>query len=96
MLHDLCNPLTIKIMALGRPLHEAERIAAVIVIWVIMICALTGCTIGVAGVPEREPDNGSGSSGLPARDTGRVSICGIFPVFAGTATDTSRALLHTQ
>jgi len=42
MHHDFCNPLTIKIMALGRPLYEAERIAAVIVVWVVMICALAG------------------------------------------------------
>ncbi|PKL65696.1 MAG: hypothetical protein CVV32_00385 [Methanomicrobiales archaeon HGW-Methanomicrobiales-3] len=97
MLHDLCNPLTIKIMALGRPLYEAERIAAVIVIWVVLICAMTGCRIGVAGMPDREPDEMSGSGGsTPARGTGPVSICGIFPAGTGTVADTSRALLHTQ
>lgn len=97
MLYDLCNPLTIRIMGLGRPLHEAERIAAMIVVWVIMICAMTGCTISIAGVPEREPDRGSGSRSLsPVNGTGRVRICGIFPVFTGTATDNSRSFLHTQ
>ncbi len=94
MLHDLCNPLTIRIMGFGCPLHEAERIAAVIVVWVIMICAMTGCTISVAGVPEREPDNLSGLPGIIISGTGPVSICGIFPAGFGNAGIMSRTLLH--
>jgi hypothetical protein len=42
MFHELCNPLTMKIMALGRPLYEAERIAAVITVWVVLLCAMMG------------------------------------------------------
>jgi hypothetical protein len=81
MLHDLCNPLTMKIMALGRPLYEAERIAAVIVVCVVLLCALMGYTVRLPGVPEDEPDDLSGSRGIPG--TGPASTCGIFPALAG-------------
>lgn len=95
MLHDFCNLLTLKIMALGRPLHEAEQIAAVIVIWVVMTGAMTGLTISIAGVPERDPDNGSGSVGFrPLHGTGPVSTCEISPAVAGAVAKTTRPLLQ--
>lgn len=82
-------------MGLGRPLHEAERIATVIVVWVIMICAMTGITISIAGVPEREQDGPSRSRDLPSvNGTGPVSTGGIFPAGAGTTADIFRSLLH--
>jgi hypothetical protein len=113
MFHDLCNPLTMKLMALGRPLQEAEehssspppdflayrkaeRLAAVIVVWVVVLCAMMGYTISIAGVPEREPDNRSGPRGLPCRRTGRVNGCGILPAGAGNTVGSARSLLHTQ
>lgn len=130
MLHDLCNPLTIKLMALGRPLHvaeehgsspapgqmtyqrteepgssllpgrmtrqKAERLAAVMVIWVVLLCAMMGYTISIAGVPEREPDNGSGLRSLPTQGTGCVGTCGILPEGAGNMVGSARSLLHTQ
>jgi len=74
--------------------QKAERLAAVIVVWVVVLCAMMGYTISIAGVPEREPDNGSGSRGIPVPGTGPASGCGIFPAPAGTAGNNSRALLH--
>lgn len=95
MHHDFCNPLTMKIMALGRPLHEAEQIAAVIIIWVVMIGAMTGLTISIAGVPQRDPDNGSGSVYLlPLHGTGPVSACEISPAVTGAVAKTPRSLLQ--
>jgi len=93
MLTNLCSPLTMKIMGLGRPLRDAERVAAVMVVWVLLLCALMGVTISVAGVPERELDNGSASLCL-LPGTGAVSGCGIFPEIAGTVADTARSFLH--
>ena len=93
MHHDFCNPLTMKIMALGRPLHEAEQIAAVIVIWVVMIGAMTGLTISIAGVPERDPDNGSGYL-LPLHGTGPASTGEISPAVNGAVVKTPRSLLQ--
>jgi len=95
MHHDFCNPLTMKIMALGRPLHEAEQIAAVIIIWVVMIGAMTGLTISIAGVPQRDPDNSSGSAGfLPLHGTGPVNTCEISPAVAGAVAKTAGSLLQ--
>lgn len=96
MLHDLFNPLTMKLMALGHPLHEAERLAAVMVVWGVLLCTMMGFTISIAGVPEREPDNRSGSFGLSAHGTGCAGICGILSAGAGNTVGSARSLLHTQ
>lgn len=127
MFHDLCNPLTIKLMALDRPLHEAEehstspppgclayrrteepgssllpgrmthqkaeRLATVMVLWVVLLCAMMGYTISIAGVPEREPDNGSRSFSPPSHGTGRADTCGILPAGAGIQVGSTRSLL---
>ncbi|MDD1689756.1 MAG: hypothetical protein LUQ66_03760 [Methanoregula sp.] len=84
MLADIHNPLTLKIMGLGQPLHEAERIASVLVIWVVLLCAMTGYTICPPG-PEGDPGNLPGSFGFVTRGNADVTGCGIFPAVPGTA-----------
>jgi hypothetical protein len=96
MIHDLCIPLTMKIMGLGRPLYKAERIAAVLVIWVVLLCVLMGCPIRLPDVSEEGPDNVPGSRDILSHVTGLVSIRGIFPGIAGTATGLTHSLVNTQ
>jgi len=45
MQFDLSTPLTLKLMGLGRPLREAERITAFIVTSVVMVLTLMGYRI---------------------------------------------------
>lgn len=88
MLHELCIPLTMKAMAFGHPLYEAQCIAAIIVLQLVLLCTLVGYRI----VPPEE--TGPDCEVFPGRD--RVSlfrICGIFPAPAGTAGH-PRAVLH--
>ena len=84
MVADICNLLTLKIMGLGWPLLEAERIAAVLIVWVVLLWAMMGYTIRFPG-PEGEPGNLPGSRGSGTRGNADVTGCGIFPVAPGTA-----------
>jgi hypothetical protein len=59
MLHELCNPVTMKLMALGRPLHEAERLAAVIVVWVVLLYVMMGYSLSIEGIPQQVRDRWS-------------------------------------
>jgi len=93
MLHELSIPLTMKIMALGHPLHAAQCLAAVILIHVVLLCTVMGYRVVLPDAISR-PD-------LPFilncdSKAVVVCICGIFPARTGTAADTSRALLFTQ
>ena len=93
MLADICIPLTLKIMGIGRPLYEAERIASVIVVWVVLLCTMMGVTIRLPG-SEGEPGEGPGSCGSVTCGNAGVSGCGIFPVGPGTAVGFSPVLLQ--
>jgi hypothetical protein len=64
MLQELCIALTMKIMGLGHSLYEAQCIAAVIVLQVVLLCALMGYTIRIA-------ENGSGPGWLPRSEKDR-------------------------
>ncbi|MDD4137076.1 MAG: hypothetical protein PHT99_04165 [Methanoregula sp.] len=94
MMTDLCIPLTMKVMGLGLPLSEAGRIAALTIIWVLLLCAMMGYTIRLPGVPE--PDEPSGSAILRSRSAGHVILCGILPAIPGTAPGLPRSLLQPQ
>jgi hypothetical protein len=96
MLRNLCTPLTMKILGLGCPLHKAERIAAVMVVWVVLLLAMMGYTVTTTGVPERDPDNESGSPCISLHGTAPVSICGSLPAGAGIMVGSPRSLLHTR
>ena len=93
MLNELSVPLTMKIMALGHPLHTAQCLAAIILIQVVLLCTVMGYRLALTDgmCRQAEPD-------VPSyyRRAVFVCICGIFPALAGTEADTSRALLFTQ
>jgi len=93
MLADICIPLTLKIMGIGRPLYEAEQIASVIVIWVVLLCTMMGVTIRLPG-SEDEPGDLPGSCEAVTRGNADVSGCGIFPVVPGTAVGITPVLLQ--
>jgi len=93
MLADICIPLTLKIMGRGLPLYEAERIASVIVVWVVLLCTMMGVTIRLPDL-EGEPGEGPGSCGSVTGGNAGVSGCGIFPVVPGTAVGFSPVLLQ--
>ncbi len=96
MITELCLPLTLKIMGLGRPLFEAEQIAAVMLVWVVLLCAMTGYTISLPGIPGKETDDQSASRGILSHGTVPAIGCGIFPVSAGTAPGYTRSPLDTR
>jgi hypothetical protein len=96
MFRELCNPVTMNLMALGHPLHRAERLAAVIVLWVVLLCTMTGCTISVTGIPQQARDDETGLlyTHAPAQGSHIADICGILPVVTGNAGRHSRTLLQ--
>ncbi|MCK9579513.1 MAG: hypothetical protein M0Q92_03560 [Methanoregula sp.] len=92
MSSELWLSLTMKIMALGHTLHDAQRIAAVILIECLVVYTIMGYRLrsdetdpSPAYFPARR-----GTAGVPA------GVCGIFPAYSGTAADSDRALLFTQ
>ena len=93
MLNEPSIPLTMKIMALGHPLHAAQCLAGVILIQVVLLCTVMGDRVVLSDVMCRPTD-----PDIPNHDrrAGVVCRCGIFPARTGTAADTSRALLFTQ
>jgi hypothetical protein len=94
MLHELCNPVTMKLMALGRPLHEAERLAAVIVVWVVLLYAMMGYTLSIEGIPRQVRDRWSRPGWSSHESSSRRGMCGILPVVAGIAVGQGRTLLQ--
>jgi hypothetical protein len=89
---NLWKSLTVRFMALGHSFHEAECIAAVIVIDCLVIYTIMGYRFRDAE-REQPPVIYSGPETLPMILTGN---CGIFPAVTGTAADSNRALLFTQ
>jgi len=94
MFRELCNPVTMKLVALGHPLHIAEKLAAVIVLWVVLLCTMTGYTISVTGIPQQARDEEIRLLHTPSQGSVVTGICGILPASAGTAGELSRDLLH--
>ncbi len=93
MLNELSVPLTMKIMALGHPLHTAQCLAAVILIQVVLLCTVMGYRVVL---PEGICRQAEPYILSHYRRAGFVCTCGIFPALTGTEADTSRALLFTQ
>jgi len=48
-----------KIIGSGRPLYDAERLAAVILVRVVLLCAMIGYLITIPGLMEKEPGDRS-------------------------------------
>jgi hypothetical protein len=91
---ELCIPLTMKIMAAGHPLYEAERLSAIVFFLLVLLLTLSGYRI-VLPVDGTGPDELPHSSGMPRECSGVVlNMCGIFPAGTGTAGAHTRALLH--
>ena len=111
MFRELCNPVTMRLVALGHPLQRVEeqcssplpgpmtcqmteRLAAVIVLWVVLLCTMAGYTISVIGIPQQARDQEIRLLHTPSRGSVVAGICGILPAFAGTAGNPSCDLLH--
>jgi len=89
---NLWKSLTVRFMALGHSLREAECIAAVIVIDCLVMYTIMGYRFSDA---EREQITAV-YSGPETRSMILTGNCGIFPAVPGTAADSNRALLVTQ
>lgn len=72
MLRDFCIPLTMKIMAAGHSLYDAECIAAIIVIECLGVYTIMGYRF-----PEGEPEEDYGIPSVPAGiHTGTSEVAG--------------------
>ncbi|MFA5268148.1 MAG: hypothetical protein WC379_09255 [Methanoregula sp.] len=90
---DLWISLTMKIMALGHTLRDAQHMAAVILIERLVVYTIMGYRL-----PADEPKRNSVDFAVTreTRTRGPAGFCGVFPVHPGTAADSTRALLFTQ
>jgi hypothetical protein len=95
MITETCIPLTLKIMAPRLPLNEAEHVAGMILVEVVLLCALTGYTIRLPGEPEDATEEQSVNRVL-SPGTVSVNYCGIFPVTAGTASGFTRSQINIR
>lgn len=80
MLSELNTPLTLRMMALGRPLYEAERIATIVTVWVVLLCAMMGYPVSIDRVPLPFRIGRS----CPVAGTAVAGMRGIFPAASGT------------
>jgi hypothetical protein len=93
MLCELNTSLTLRMMALGRPLHEAERIATIVTVWVVLLCAMMGYSVTFDGVPQPFRAGWPCPAGMPAPGTAAAGMRGIFPAASGTTGIRARTLL---
>lgn len=111
MFHELCNPVTMRLVAPGHPLHNIEelcssplpgfracrnvkRLAAGIVLWVVLLCTMTDFTTSGNGKPQQARDDKIRPGCALPQGSVIAGICGILPAIAGTAGTQSRTLLH--
>lgn len=52
---ETCHALALRIMGLGYSLHDAERIAGLVILWVVLLCIVTGSAIPLPGMAAKEP-----------------------------------------
>lgn len=83
-----------KLMALGRPLHEAERLAAVIVVWVVLLYAMMGYTLSIEGIPQQVRDQWSRPCPISHEGSTGMGMCGVLPVVTEIAVGHGRTLLQ--
>ena len=91
MLNELCIPMTMKVMALGHPLYEAQYLAAVAVLQIVLLWTLLGYRVVL---PDEEGWLECRAVSLWAFGISSLDIRGILPVFTGIAGNNSRALLQ--
>jgi hypothetical protein len=79
MPQEFCIPITMKAMAPGHSLNEAECIAAMHLHQGVLLCALTGCTT-VLPASGNGPEQLLRSAGMPRTCERRLRACvGILP-----------------
>lgn len=88
MIHDLCISLAMRLRVPGRSLYEAECLAMILMLQLVLLFALAGFRISGA-------ENDDGTEVLPRVPFNRVAgnRCGILPARAGTAEYRFRTLL---
>jgi hypothetical protein len=79
MLHELCITVTMRLVALGHSLYEAQYLAALIVLQLVLLCTLLGYRI----VPAEEIRPVYREVVVPACFV--MGIRGIFPAYTGNA-----------
>lgn len=91
MFHELCITVKMRLMALGHPLEEAQRLADAITLRLVLICTLLGYRM-----VRPDEDGWIMYRAVMLRGFGVLpGIRGILPVFFRTAGNSSRALLHS-
>lgn len=89
MLHELCITVTMRLVALGHSLYEAQYLAGLIVLQLVLLCTLLGYR--VVPLDEVQP---------VVHTVARTCIAplpgswGIFPAAAGNAGSDPRSLLY--
>jgi hypothetical protein len=48
-------------MGLGYSLHDAERIAGIVILWVVLLCLVTGSAVSFPGMEAEEPGDARAS-----------------------------------
>jgi hypothetical protein len=79
MLHELCITVTMRLVALGHSLYEAQYLAALVVLQLVLLCTLLGYRV----VLPEEIRPAYRAVMVPACSV--MGIRGIFPAGAGTA-----------
>jgi hypothetical protein len=88
MLHELCITVTMRLVGLGHSLYEAQYLAALVVLQLVLLCTLLGYRV----VLPEEFRTEYPAVIVPVCFV--VGIRGIFPAGAGIAGRASRAFLR--
>ena len=89
MLHELCITVTMRLVALGHSLYEAQYLAALVVLQLVLLCTLLGYRVVLPD--EIRPEEPAVS--VPVCFVSFMGIRGILPAVTGTA-GISRTLLQ--
>jgi hypothetical protein len=74
--------------------QKAERLAAVIVVWVVLLYAMMGYTLIAEGIPQQVRDRGSRPGCISPEGRTSMGMCGILPAVTGIAVGQGRTLLQ--
>ncbi len=88
MLHELCITVTMRLVALGHSLSEAQYLAALVVLQLVLLCTLLGYRVVL---PE---DTRLVYYAVIVPACSVMGICGLIPAAAGTAGRAPRAFLQ--
>jgi hypothetical protein len=88
MLYELCITVTMRLVAVGHSLYEAQYLAALVVLQLVLLCTLLGYRI----VRPDEDRPGYRAVNVPVYVV--VGMRGLIPATAGTAGRASRTFLQ--